>query len=111
VNISSPNMSRNAKFSIGQLIHHRLFDYRGVIVDVDPFFAGSDEWYELVARTRPPKNQPWYRILPDGKPHFTYVAQRNLEPDATQSPIEHPSLWDFFSEFRDGTYVLRKRAQ
>ena len=55
--------SRQAKFHIGQVIRHRLFDYRGVVLDVDPVFLGSDAWYEQVARSRPPKDKPWYRVL------------------------------------------------
>ena len=56
-------MTTNAHFSIGELVHHKLFDYRGVIIDVDPRLMLSDEWYEAVARSRPPKDQPWYRVL------------------------------------------------
>ena len=97
-----------AKFSIGQLIHHRAFDYRGVIVDVDPQFASSEEWYKQVALSRPPKDKPWYHVLPDGVQHTTYVAERNLEPDEIDDPIEHPQLPRFFQEFRDGRYVKRK---
>jgi heat shock protein HspQ len=97
-----------AKFSIGQLIHHRAFDYRGVIVDVDPQFASSEEWYQKVALSRPPKDKPWYHILPDGAQHTTYVAERNLEPDETDDPIEHPQLSTFFQGFQDGRYVKRK---
>ena len=70
-----------AKFCIGQIIHHKMFGYRGVIVEVDREFKNSDEWYEMMARTRPPKNQPWYHVrVLDGK-HMTYVAERNLEID------------------------------
>ena len=32
---------QQAKFSVGQVIHHTKFGYRGVIVDVDPEFRGS----------------------------------------------------------------------
>ena len=73
------SMAAQVKFSIGQLVHHRLFDYRGVIVDVDPFFLGSEEWYEHVAKSKPPKDQPWYHVLVHGGNGRTYVAQRNLE--------------------------------
>jgi heat shock protein HspQ len=59
-------MAAQAKFSIGQLVHHRLFDYRGVIVDVDAVFLGSEEWYEQVAKSKPPKDQPWYHVLVHG---------------------------------------------
>lgn len=99
-----------SKFHIGQLIHHRMFDYRGVILDVDPFFLGSDAWYEQVARSRPPKDKPWYRVLVHGAQHETYVAERNLEPDGSTDPIEHPRLADFFSAFEDGRYRPLTRA-
>lgn len=93
-----------ALFSPGQLIHHRLFDYRGVIVDVDATCQASDEWYERVARSRPPRDQPWYHVLVHGATHMTYVAQRNLEPDESLQPIAHPLLDQFFSVFREGRY-------
>lgn len=97
------------KFSIGQLIHHRKFDYRGVIVDVDPEFSGSEEWYELMARSRPPKDAPWYHVLVDGARHSTYVAERHLEPDETGEQIQHPALGEFFDRFEDGRYWMRSR--
>lgn len=93
------------KFSIGQLIHHRLFDYRGVIVDVDATFQSTDEWYEQVAKSSPPKDQPWYHVLVDGARHVTYVAERNLEPDERLDPVEHPLLDHFFSTFKNGYYT------
>ena len=96
-----------ALFSVGQLIHHKLFDYRGVIVDVDATFQGSDEWYERVALTRPPRDEPWYHILVHGAIHRTYAAERNLEPDRLGEPIEHPEIDDFFEDFKDGRYILR----
>ncbi len=89
------------RFSVGQLIHHRLFDYRGVVVDVDQSFQGSDEWYEQVARSRPPKDKPWYHVLVHEADHSTYVAERNLEADDTLEPIEHPLLGHFFTDFDD----------
>ena len=96
-------------FAIGQLVHHRRFDYRGVIVDVDPRFQGSDRWYESVALSRPPKDKPWYRVLVHGAGHQTYVAERHLEPDPDTGPIEHPALGQFFDAFVDGAYVVRQR--
>jgi heat shock protein HspQ len=72
------------KFSVGQPIHHRLFDYRGIIVDVDLEFKQSEEWYDQMARTRPPKDKPWYHVLvaDDKGMRRTYVAECNLEPDS-----------------------------
>jgi len=93
------------KFTVGQLIHHRKFDYRGVIVGVDLCFQLSDEWYDQVARSRPPKDRPWYRVLVDETNEVTYVAERHLEPDASHEEIEHPLIGEYFSEFRNGYYV------
>lgn len=93
------------KFSIGELIHHRLFDYRGVVVDVDRNFRGTEEWYDTVAKSRPPKNRPWYHVLVHGSNHFTYVAERNLESDDCEEPINHPMLEHFFTRFENGKYV------
>jgi len=101
---------REAKFSVGHVVHHRLFGYRGVVFDVDARFEGSEEWYEQVARSRPPRDQPWYHVLPHGQSHTTYVAERNLEPDERLEPIEHPLLSHFFDDFRDGRYIAAERA-
>ena len=95
---------KQAKFSIGQCIQHRLFDYRGVIVDVDAEFLGSDEWYDEVARSRPPKDEPWYHVLVHDADNETYVAERNLDPDQTYEPVNHPLLGEFFSGFEQGVY-------
>ena len=96
------------KFSVGDLVHHRRFDYRGVIVDVDRNFQGTEEWYEAVARSRPPKDRPWYHVLVHGKTHSTYVAERNLEPDESVEPINHPMLEYFFCKFENGMYFRKE---
>ena len=97
-----------ARFSVGELVHHRLFDYRGVIFDVDRRFEGSEDWYRQMARSMPPRNKPWYHVLVHGHPHTTYVAERNLELDASIEPIEHPMLEQFFTDFEAGRYRLRE---
>ncbi|MFQ5670493.1 MAG: heat shock protein HspQ [Acidobacteriota bacterium] len=94
----------STRFAIGEIVQHRLFGYRGVIVDVDASFQMSEEWYTKMAQTRPPKNQPWYRVLVHGTEQVTYVADRNLEPDHTGEPIQHPLLAQFFNEFQQGYY-------
>lgn len=98
-------MTTLARFCIGDVVHHKLFDYRGVVYDVDPQFLLSEDWYETVARSRPPKDQPWYRVLVHNAVHETYVAERNLEPDSLSEPISHPLVDTFFSGFRDGRYI------
>lgn len=92
-------------FSVGELIHHRLFDYRGVIVDVDRSFQGTDEWYQLVAKSRPPRDKPWYHVLVHNSEHSTYVAEQNLEVDTVLEPINHPMVEQFFASFKNGRYV------
>jgi len=92
------------KFHPGQVIHHKLFDYRGVVVEVDQTFQLSEQWYEEVARSRPPKNEPWYHVLVHGARQTTYVAERNLESGPGGQAVEHPLLDRFFDKFSDGFY-------
>ena len=102
-------MQTRAKFHVGQLIHHRLFGYRGVVLDVDPYFKGSDDWYDQVAKTRPPKDRPWYHVLMDGADARAYVAERNLEPDETRGPVDHPDVSRHFEKLgADGDLPRRK---
>ena len=100
-------MSDSARFNVGQVVHHLKFDYRGVVVDVDAEFSGTDEWYQLVARSHPPKDSPWYHVLVDGEDHITYVAERHLEADDSQLPVSHPYVDQIFAEFSDGAYRRR----
>ena len=88
----------DAKFAPGQLIHHVRFDYRGVVYDVDAVFSGTDEWYEKMARSQPPKDAPWYHVLVDGASHTTYIAERNLESATELAPIQHPLLDSMFDQ-------------
>lgn len=102
-----PFRAGRARFHVGQLVHHRLFGYRGVVIDVDAGFAGSEAWYLQMARSRPPKDRPWYHVLVHGATHQTYVAERNLEPDPTPAPIEHPMVGHFFNAFDGQGYRVR----
>jgi len=96
-----------AKFAVGQIIRHILYGYRGVVIDVDPIFQGSDEWYTKMVSGQPPKDKPWYHILVHGSVHHAYAAEAQLEADATTDPIEHPELDYFFSDFKSGVYHSR----
>ena len=108
--IASRMSDARARFAVGQPVRHRLFHYRGVIVDVDASFQGTEQWYLRVARSRPPKDRPWYRVLVHDAEHETYVAERNLEPDASAKPIRHPQLARVFADFSDGRYIPRHKA-
>lgn len=92
-------------FSIGDVVEHRLFGYRGVVVDVDPYFALTDEWYENVARSRPPKDAPWYHVLVHDSDAPRYVAQRNLHADPSGLPVRNSALDALFDDFAEGRYL------
>ncbi len=94
-------------FAVGQIVHHLKAGYRGVVVGVDAEFSLSEEWYEDVALSRPPKDQPWYHVLVDGAAHTTYVAQRHLEPSSDTSQIAHPLLGRYFESFDGARYQAR----
>jgi len=103
-------MSELAKFTIGQLVQHRLFAYRGVIYEVDPVFMLSEQWYQQMATSCPPKEEPWYHVLVDNAIHSTYVAEQNLLIDPDVEPIKHPGVEQIFERFEDGIYYLHQRA-
>jgi heat shock protein HspQ len=94
-----------AQFSVGELVTHRLFHYRGVIIDVDANFQLTDEWYDMVAQSQPPRNLPWYHVLVHQAQHTTYVAERNLETDPSNEAIAHPLLTSYFSRLEAGRYI------
>ncbi len=99
-----------ARFQVGQLVRHKIFDYRGVVFDVNATFQSTDEWYETVALSRPPKDEPWYHVLVDEAEHTTYVAERNLQRDLTGKPINHPALAQLFDELKEGIYRNSRRV-
>jgi heat shock protein HspQ len=95
-------------FQPGQLVRHVRYDYRGVVVDFDPYCKAPDEWYYR-NRTQPDRNQPWYHVLVHGSEAITYAAQTNLEADDSPAPVEHPLVQVFFSEFTGQEYVRNDR--
>ena len=98
------------KYSIGDLVHHKLFDYRGVVIDVDPYFQLPEEWYERVARSRPPKDKPWYHVLVHNTASLTYVAEKNLEADPSGNKINHPMVDKIFTSLQNGRYLSGTKA-
>ena len=99
-------MDITCKYSLGQIIHHLRFDYRGVIVDVDATFQGTEEWYREMAKSKPPRDKPWYHVLVDQSFTMTYVAERNLEADPSPKPINHPLIDQYFNRFEKGSYQV-----
>ena len=102
--------SRHAKYSLGQVVRHRNRPFRGVIFDVDPEFANTEEWYESIPEeSRPSRNQPFYHLYAETEATYyvAYVSEQNLVPDISGEPLEHPEVDEMSGEFQDGRYPLQ----
>lgn len=100
---------RSAKFQLGQVVRHRLFNFRGVIFDVDYTFSNTEEWWDAIPEDiRPKRDQPFYHLFAenDETEYVAYVSEQNLVPDETGEPVRHPQVIDMF-ERRDGAYRAR----
>jgi heat shock protein HspQ len=101
----------HARFTIGDVVRHRMFDFRGVIFDIDPVFANTAEWYDAIPEAiRPSKDQPFYHLLAENveSSYVAYVSQQNLVPDDSDEPVDHPAISGLFTGFSDGRYRLRQ---
>ncbi len=101
---------REAHFRIGQVVRHRIHAFRGVIFDVDPVFANTEEWWESIPEAmRPRKDQPYYHLLAENErtTYVAYVSEQNLLPDGEHGPVAHPQVPELFGKLRNGQYELR----
>ncbi len=108
--IEVPRHAR-ARFGIGDVVRHRMFDFRGVIFDIDPVFANSEEWYSSIPEDiRPRREQPFYHLLAENEDssYVAYVSQQNLLADAEGGPVDHPNVDELFEQFKDGRYRMRR---
>jgi len=106
----APPLIERARFAPGDIVKHRMFDFRGVVFDVDPVFANSDEWYEAIPEEiRPAKEQPYYHLLAenDDSSYIAYVSQQNLVSDAEHGPVDHPQIDAMFDGLVKGRYRVR----
>lgn len=104
---------RVARFAIGDVVRHRHFPFRGVVFDVDPEFANTQEWYDAIPEDlRPAKDQPFYHLLAETEEdsYVAYVSEGNLMPDDSGQPIGHPATAQLFGGFRNGHYLLRPHS-
>ncbi|WP_246050466.1 heat shock protein HspQ [Asticcacaulis tiandongensis] len=112
MNPSSDPSMRAARFVIGQVVRHRLFDFRAVIFDVDPTFANAEEWWQAIpASVRPDKNQPFYHLLAENgeECYVAYASEANLSADTTGEPLRHPQTGLIFDRFENGRYLPKGR--
>jgi heat shock protein HspQ len=100
-----------ARFAIGDVVKHKIYDFRGVIFDIDPVFANSEEWYQSIPKeVRPAREQPYYHLFAENEEsnYIAYVSQQNLMGDADGGPVEHPNVTQLFDDFEGGRYRLRR---
>ena len=100
---------RAAKFSIGQVVKHRIYPFRGVIYDVDPEFGNTEEWWLSIPEDiRPAKEQPYYHLLAENEEttYEAYVSEQNLLEDRSGLPVSHPDVSVLFGELNDGKYKI-----
>ncbi|UNU42769.1 heat shock protein HspQ [Sphingopyxis sp. YF1] len=105
-----PPLIERARFAPGDIVRHRMFDFRGVVFDIDPVFSNSDEWYEAIPEAiRPAKEQPYYHLLAENEDssYIAYVSQQNLVADGDSGPVDHPQIEAMFEGPDQGRYRLR----
>lgn len=110
IEVEAPPVA-HARFAIGDVVRHRLFDFRGVVFDIDPVFANSEEWYQAIPEeVRPRKDQPFYHLLAENaeSSYIAYVSQQNLLKDDEGEPVHHPAISGLFDGYRNGRYQLRR---
>lgn len=101
---------RLAKFQIGEVVHHRVYPFRGVIYDVDPTFSNTEEWWDAIPEeVRPKRDQPFYHLFAENAEteYVAYVSEQNLVPDTSGEPVRHPQVGEMFERLEDGSYRFR----
>ena len=101
---------RTAKFGIGQVVKHRIYPFRGVIFDIDPVFANTEDWLmSIPEEVRPRRDQPFYHLLAENEQttYVAYVSEQNLLPDKSGRPVGHPQVGELFAEFHGSHYDPR----
>jgi heat shock protein HspQ len=102
---------KHAKFSVGQVVRHRLFPFRGLIFDIDPEFANTEEWWLAIPEEiRPEKDQPFYHLYAENSDntYIAYVSEQNLLIDESGKPLRHPDISDAFEQDRRGGYRMKR---
>ena len=108
--VGAMNKTRDAKYTIGQVVRHRLFPFRGVVFDIDPVFDNTEDWWQSIpAEVRPHKDQPFYHLFAENaeSEYIAYVSEQNLLPDTSGAPIRHPQVAQMFERDDHGGYRPR----
>jgi len=102
----------NVKFRIGQVVKHKRWGYRGVIVGWDPHTKAPASWVkENHGENKQWSKQPNYAILIDIRdrtiPQLGYVPEENVEVAPPSVRITHPGMEDYFEAFDGAQYLPR----
>jgi heat shock protein HspQ len=109
-----PPVISEAQFNIGDVVRHRIFDFRGVVFDIDPVFANSEEWYQSIPEAvRPAKDQPFYHLFAENidNSYVAYVSQQNLLPDTESGPVNHPAVGSYFAQWSGSRYEMKREMR
>jgi heat shock protein HspQ len=109
--VKTMSKMRIAKYTIGQVVKHRLYSFRGVVFDIDPEFDNTEEWWQSIpAEVRPRKDQPFYHLFAENAEteYIAYVSEQNLVPDTSGEPIRHPQVAEVFEYDDSGSYRPRQ---
>jgi heat shock protein HspQ len=107
---STPKAVRQAKFSVGAVVKHRVYPFRGVVFDIDPVFNNTEDWWQAIPEEiRPRKDQPFYHLLAENAEttYVAYVSEQNLLADKTGKPVRHPQVKEMFALDGKGQYRAR----
>ena len=102
------------KFAIGQVVKHRKYPFRGVIVDIDHEFNNTEEWWlSIPDDVRPRKDQPFYHLLAESETtvYTAYVSEQNLLMDDSGKPVSHPEVKELFGEFLGDRYAIHTASR
>jgi len=98
-------------FRVGQVVKHKKWGYRGVIMGWDEEARAPAAWLAKMHESNPEwRHQPNYAVLVDTRdrpaPQITYVPQENIEV-VKHTKILHPSVEDYFEHFDGSQYLPR----
>ncbi len=102
-----------SKFALGAIVRHRHYDFRGVVFDVDPEFANTEEWYRSIpADRRPRRDQPYYHLFAENPESYyvAYVSEQNLVEDSDNGPVGHPHITSMFTGPEGGRYISKSMS-
>ncbi len=91
-------------------MRHRRYPFRGIIYDVDPVFANTEEWWLAIPEeVRPRKDQPFYHLFAENAEteYVAYVSEQNLLPDTSGEPVRHRQVDEMFTRASDGGYQIK----